>query len=559
MTCTLSETELSFMMAQMPGDVFIKNREGIFVACSDSFAQKAGYKSARDLVGLTDFDCVWTDYAASYRESDKRVMSEGKTETFHESALLSNGCMTMLKTVKSPWKDNQGNSMGVLGSLIQLSHVNEAYDTLFAQLQEKETVYAAEVGYLIDWYYFLSGEKLPPTMSCQDIGKKIRHYLEFMINQVPMNVFWMSTDGTILGYNLSLRNAWNQDIMPDKPLARYPHVGKKLNELLPSEIADKVLANNAEVLAGDETCIFEERVANAHGRDSVFLSYKTPIFDDEHKKVGLMGVSIDITERKNMEEDLRHAKEKAEAAHSAKIQFLKNMQHDVRTPLSCITASIKILKKMETNPEKLEFLDGVLYSGENLLKMLTKMLEYDHIQSNERPLQYQAFKIRVLLRDLVEMFGFTTRQKGLELSVEISDDVPEDLITDFYRFQRILLNLVNNAIKFTHEGCIHIKLSADGKHTLRCAVSDTGIGIEKSKQQSIFQKYVRLVGSDQGQYQGEGIGLSIVKQFVEDLGGSIELESKLNEGSTFTVLLGLQSLPIQEVVDKEVKHEGVIS
>jgi PAS domain S-box-containing protein len=559
MTSVFSLTELSMVMAQMPGDIFIKNRDGVYLACSDSFAQKAGYSSAAELVGLTDRDCVWKDYAVSFLENDQLVMRQGKSENFHESSLFADGRVTLMKTMKSPWRDEQGNIIGILGSLTQLTHVSEAYDKLFAQLQEKEAMYAAEVRYLIDWYYFLSGEKLPPTMSSQDIGKKIRHYLEYMINQVPVNVFWMSTDGTILGYNLSLRTSWNQDLMPSRPLARYPHVGKKLADLLPPDIGAEVLANNAAVLAGDHTQIFEERMQSAKGEDTIFLSYKTPIFDDEHKKVGLMGVSIDISDRKKMEEDLRHAKEKAEAAHFAKIQFLKNMQHDVRTPLSCITASIKILKKMETNPEKLEFLDGVLYSGENLLKMLTKMLEYDHIQSNERPLQYQSFKLRVLLRDLVEMFGFTTRQKGLELTVEISDDVPEDLVTDFYRFQRILLNLVNNAIKFTHEGYIRIKLSAQDKHTLRCAISDTGIGIEKSKQQSIFQKYVRLVGSDQGQYQGEGIGLSIVKQFVEDLGGSIELESELNKGSTFTVLLNLQSLPIQEVDEKEVNHEGVIS
>ncbi|MFI4957317.1 MAG: PAS domain-containing sensor histidine kinase [Gammaproteobacteria bacterium] len=547
MTDTFGETQLSFIMAQMPCDVFIKNREGIYVACSESFAQKAGYTSSADLIGLTDYDCVWKDYAALFIANDKLVITQGKSQSFHDSSLLADGHVRLMKTNKSPWRDQEGNIIGVIGSFAQLTHVSEAYDKLFDQLQEKEAVYAAEVRYLIDWYYFLSGEQLPPTMSSQHIGKKIRHYLEYMINQVPMNVFWMDREGVILGYNLSLRTAWNQELMPNRPLSRYPHVGKKLADLLPPEISEQVLANNAAVLEGDETLIFEEKMVNPNGEDKIFLSYKTPIFDDEHQKVGLMGVSIDITERKNMEEDLRHAKEKAEAAHSAKIQFLKNMQHDVRTPLSCITASIKILKKMESNPEKLEFLDGVLYSSENLLKMLTKMLEYDHIQSNERPLQYQSFKIRVLLRDLVEMFGFTTRQKGLELSVDISDDVPEDLVTDFYRFQRILLNLVNNAIKFTHEGYIRIKLSAEGKHTLRCAISDTGIGIEASKQQSIFQKYVRLVGSDQGQYQGEGIGLSIVKQFVEDLGGRIELESKLNEGSTFTVLLSLQSLPIQEV------------
>lgn len=554
---TMIKEQFSFLLAQTPGDLFIKNRQGVYLACSESFAQKAGFASPADMIGLTDKECVWKESAATFMEHDQQVMEHGHREIFYESAKFSDGEISLLKTDKLPLRDHSGEIMGVMGVSVRLMDVNEAYKALFSKLQAKEALHQAEVNYLIDWYYFLSGEKCPETMTCQEIGKKIRHYLEYMINQVPMSISWIDKHGTLLGCNSQLKNMWNKGMVLDRPLTRHPYIGMPLAKILPASVADEVVANNSVALASDSTMIFEERVNFPEEKEKIYLSYKTPVFDDENQKIGLVMVSLDITDRKRMEEDLRDAKERAEAAHQAKIQFLKNMQHDVRTPLSCITGSVKILKKIEKDPEKLEFLDGVLYSGENLLKMLTKMLEYDHIQSNERPLQYQIFKLRVLLHDLVEMFTFATRQKGLNLKYDVTDDVPEDFVTDYYRFQRVLLNLVNNAIKFTHEGHIHIRISMDGSEKLCCHISDTGIGIEESKQGMIFQKYVRLVDANQGEYPGEGIGLNIVKQFVEELDGTIELESKLNEGSTFKVLLKMQSLPSNEVNGQEFDHEGV--
>lgn len=544
------KAQFSFLLAQTPGDLFIKNRDGVYLAASESFAKKAGFSSATAMVGKTDQDCAWKEYAHTFLKHDQQVMHSGQREIFYESALVASGDIALLKTEKSPVRDNHGQMFGVMGLSVCLTEVDEAYQVLFTRLQEKEALHQAEVQYLIEWYQFISGEQCPSTMTCQQIGHKIRHYMEFMLNQVPVGISWMDKSGNVLGYNEPLKSLWS----------RQTHArGLSLKEILPVTVASEILDNNARALAQDATLLFEERIRLGDAPERIFLSYKTPIRDDECATIGLMNVAVDITERKRMEEDLRVAKEKAEEAHNAKIQFLKNMRHDVRTPLSCITGCVKILKKMEQDPEKLEFLEGALHSSENLLQMLTKMLEVDHIQSNERPLQYQVFSLHLLMRELVEMFAFTARQKGLDLRYEVMDDVPEDLVTDYYRFQRVMLNLVNNAIKFTHEGYISIRLTMDGPHTLCCAISDTGIGIEESKKDVIFQKHVRLVEADQGQYPGEGIGLSIVKQFVEDLGGTIALESKLNHGSTFIVRLNLENASQHEVSQQERLHEGVVS
>ncbi len=424
----------------------------------------------------------------------------------------------------------------------ELASVQKAYQELLAKFQKQEEKHLEEINYLIDWYYQLSGQKCPLTLNSQQIGRKIRHYLDFILARVPLNMFWVDVEGVILGYTANLQETCNMELLTTFPLSRHPHVGKKLSDLLDPEIASEVLANNAEVFAGNITRDFEEYVPSREGGEKVFLTYKTPVFDDEGAKIGLVGVSVDITERKSMEEDLRRAKERAEASHMAKVQFLKNMQHDVRTPLSCITGSVKILRKMEHNPEKLEFLDGILCSGENLLKMLTKMLEYDHMRADERPLQYQFFKTRTLMSELAEMFTFPARQKGLMLNCDVAEDVPENLFTDCYRFQRVLMNLINNAIKFTHEGQVGLNVRMQDPSWLECTIKDTGIGIDQNKQEQIFEKYVRVAPADQNRYQGEGIGLHIVKQFTEELGGRIALESQLGQGATFTVLLPLKCL-----------------
>ncbi len=253
--------------------------------------------------------------------------------------------------------------------------------------------------------------------------------------------------------------------------------------------------------------------------------------------IGLIGATLDITERKAMEQALAKAKEDSEAANFAKSHFLNNMRHDIRTPLSCIVGSARVLKKMEHDPEKLEFIDGILDCSESLLSMITHMLEYDTLAAKERPVKLEIVKIKKLSRDLLLMVSLAAKRKGIDIELNIADDVPEYVETDTYRIQRILLNLMTNAIKFTDKGMVALNVAVKQQDmkllALNIAVHDTGIGIPKDKHYVIFDKFVRLNTIEKNVESGEGLGLSIVRQYVNELSGSIAVSSTLGEGSTF--------------------------
>lgn len=536
--------KLAGLLKQVPENIYWKDQQSVYQGCSDSFARLAGFDSAEAAIGKRDEDCTWAISAQQFQQRDAFVMQTQQTMTYHETITLQSHEVIFMRTTKSPLKDDAGRVIGVIGVSAVLSDWGETYEALTHTLAQKEAAYARAMAYLRDWYKHLSGEATPITLSAEQLVKKIQHYTDYILNQLPINVFWADRHGDVLGINTHLFETLCEQGQPEPSLEhfiKHHHDHKSMNVFLQEESLENILRNNEIVMRGDTTQAFEERVIDQTGQEHVFLSYKTPIMDDEQQKIGLLGVSIDITDRKIMEQELKLNKEKIERAYLAKLQFLRNMRHDVRTPLSCIVGSIRILKKMEPEGEQAEFLQGILNASEMLLNMLTRMLEHDHGQSDECPIELNAVNVQKFFQDLINLMEPLAVPRGLELRFSRTEKVPAEIITDTYRMNRIFLNLVTNAIKFTHIGSVSIELDTLGEHYIRVKIMDTGIGIPKQKQNMIFEPFVRLSESDQTSYEGEGLGLSIVRMFVEDLGGSIELISEEGKGSTFVVLLPIDS------------------
>ncbi|MFA6125946.1 MAG: response regulator [Bacteroidales bacterium] len=353
--------------------------------------------------------------------------------------------------------------------------------------------------------------------------------LNTLLQSIPDIAFYKSLSGTYTGCNKAFESYFG---LKEKNI-----IGKSDTEFFPLALANDLTLMENQVKES-QVKVEQELWVNLQDSRKVLLDYHVnPILNPDGQLSGMIGIARDITERYNDKQALQQAKEDADAANLAKSMFLANMSHEIRTPMNGIIGMTDILMQTELSPEQIEFLQIVRLSGDNLLSIINDILDFSKIEAGKITLEKIDFNLAEKVDETVKLLNFQAQKKGLYLKSKVNGEIPAMINGDPLRTKQILINLINNAIKFTPDGGVscEVELSAQTatKVKLLFRVTDTGLGISPEGKSRLFQSFSQTDASISRKFGGTGLGLTISKRLVELMHGEIGVESEEGKGATF--------------------------
>jgi len=469
------------------GMVWLKDLDGRFLMVNRSFSDAFGLP-AEAIIGKTDSDITVTELSEGYQALDGQVVQSRSTIVIEEKIAI-NGIERLHETVKSPVFDHNGRVIGTTGYSYDITERKNAE----YQLVQRES------------------------------------YLRAIIENQPGLVWLKDTNSRFLAVNHEFAKACGRS-RPEEM------IGLNDLDIWPQDLACRYRADDSRVMQAGKSSSFEEPLQIENQR-RWFETFKSPVLDANGQAIGITGYCHDITERKHAHEELLRAKEQAETANKAKSAFLTTMSHELRTPLNVINGMAAILGQDNWSPEHRHAIDLISEGGQTLLAIIEEILDYSGLQAGKTKLETIPFSVINVAGSALRMFATSAQSKGINLTCSFDPRTPAELSGDPRRLQQVLVNLLQNAIKFTEQGRIHLQLVvrevADDFSTLEFAVHDSGIGIAAENLKKLFLPFSQAEDTITRRFGGTGMGLAITKSFVNLMGGKISVRSRFNHGSVF--------------------------
>ena len=378
--------------------------------------------------------------------------------------------------------------------------------------------------------------------------------LRQFLDALPVGVFIMDEHYKPYYANSKAKEILGSGIIPqsDKSMAEIYHAYEKGTDHFYPDEKSPIL----RVLKGEPNVSTEDLEIQ---RDNIRIPLRinaSPVKNSENEIEYAISVFEDITDQQNTQLQLIRAKQLAEESSLLKEIFLANMSHEIRTPMNAIIGFASLMKETKMDDEQKDYIANISTASENLLGIINDILDISKIEAGHIVIEEIPFNLRKTVRNSVVILQQKAKEAGLELSFHVDKDIPENLMGDPTRLNQVLLNLTNNAIKFTQQGAVKILVlpesHSDTEMKIRFTVQDTGIGIPPEKLESIFERFAQADPNTTRIYGGTGLGLSICKSLVELQGGTIYVESAPNEGSAFHFILTFKKfIPIEKPAMKK--------
>ncbi|HEY5793236.1 MAG TPA: ATP-binding protein [Chthoniobacterales bacterium] len=389
------------------------------------------------------------------------------------------------------------------------------------------------VAILAAWYRFAGTRRL--FLREQELALRTQEasvaesHLRAILENIPFQAWLKDAGNVFLSVNLEFARAHG--------LRESDIVGKSTWEIYPPQRAQKYV-REAEIIMGTRQQKFFEDFLWEGGKRHWFEVFISPVIDGNGCCIGTAGLARDITERREMQEQLI-------AADNAKSEFLAMMSHEIRTPMNSVLGYAQLLREMPLTPQQREYVDSINNSGKLLLAIINDILDFSKIEAGKVALQAETVPLRALFQRVLGMFEPLAAGKKLALHLAIAGEVPEQVRLDPHRLEQLLVNLLSNALKFTDAGFVELRVSAEEERRtvdgliwrLRLEVTDTGIGIASQQMERLFRPFSQLESNAARGLTGTGLGLVIVEHLCKLMGGEIRVKSQPGAGSTFTAIL----------------------
>lgn len=536
--------------------VYWKNVKGIYLGCNHFFSQLAGLASPKDIQGKTDLILPWREQRKLIQNNEKIILESGQTNETEETLLTADGSVISFRIIRSPIKNHANEIIGIIGNLINISD-NTTVHNKYTDLEK------------INFYAKLSNELTGSTdvkMTADDYGRYITDYLEKIIACMPGNVYWLDKNSVFLGCNDNVAKMLGLQSRSEIIGLTHSQTAKLANWT--EGQAESFARDDKEVIITGipKVNVEEPPITDIDGNIIRFLTTRVPIKDPKGDVIGVVGISIDITDRKRVEESLQQEKLRAESANQAKSYFMASIGHEFRTPINNILGLSDFLRKNVGRIQTAElesYYDIIHQCGSDLLDLINDVILFSRIEMGYFKIENQIVNLQALIEKVVSNNRHRADVKLLQLKIEYPDNIPLEVIGDLQRIRQILTNLIDNALKFTHEGTITVQVKIDeNKQSLYIAIIDTGIGIAEEKLSIVFERFSQVhteyTDQRQGRYRGIGLGLAIVKQLVELMGGNVGVHSVLGKGSTFFFTLPIANKLVDQTTLSSANNSEIL-